>query len=104
MVAKAIRDQLFSLPPEERLLLAEDLWKSLVDEESVLLLSEEHRQILEERLREFEEHPDNALSWDEVKVDAQRAFAEHRRQRSTGEARASHELSDRVSTARSDRP
>ncbi len=78
MVAKAIRDQLFALPAAERLSLAEELWESLVDEAPSLVLSDDHRQILEERLRDHEANPHDIVSWDEVKADASLALAEHR--------------------------
>ncbi len=87
MVAKAIRDQLFALSPEERLSLAEELWESLIDEAPSLVLSDEHRLIFDERLRDHEANPHDVQSWDEVKVQASSALAEHRR-RAAGERKS----------------
>ncbi len=56
-----------NLSVSEKILLAEELWDSALNEESSVPLSEEHRKILEERLKGYELNPDAGSSWDVVK-------------------------------------
>ncbi|MDH5693374.1 MAG: addiction module protein [Gammaproteobacteria bacterium] len=56
-----------SLTASEKILLAEELWDSALSEESEIPLSEEHKKILEERLKSFELNPNAGSSWDVVK-------------------------------------
>lgn len=46
--------KLQDLPLEERLKLVEDLWDSIAAEEQRLPLTEEQRQLLDERLDQYE--------------------------------------------------
>ena len=62
-------DELRQLSVEDRLQLIEDVWASLEADEDTIEVPEWHKQILDERLAEFERHPDEGQSWDEVKAD-----------------------------------
>lgn len=54
--------ELLALPLEERVEVAEALWRSIEDEP----IPEWQKQLLDERLREAEENPDAFVSWEEV--------------------------------------
>ncbi|MDH5547961.1 MAG: addiction module protein [Gammaproteobacteria bacterium] len=56
-----------NLSAAEKMLLAEELWDSALEDESSIPLSDEHRKILEERLKAYELNPNSGSSWDEVK-------------------------------------
>ena len=56
-----------NLSASEKMLLAEELWDSALEDESSIPLSDEHRKILEERLKAYELNPDSGSSWDVVK-------------------------------------
>ena len=56
-----------NLSASEKIFLAEELWDSALNEESSVSLSEEHRKILEERLKAYELNPNAGSSWDVVK-------------------------------------
>lgn len=54
----------------ERLELVEDLWDSIAQDADLdtLPLSEEDKQLLDERLAEHEKDPDPGSTWDDVKA------------------------------------
>lgn len=56
-----------NLSASEKILLAEELWDSALSEESSIPIPEEHKKILEERLKAYELNPDVGSSWDVVK-------------------------------------
>jgi len=58
---------LFKLPAEERLQLAEELWESVAIEQEQSPVSDQVAQILRERWAEHEANPDSAVPWEEVK-------------------------------------
>lgn len=66
-----------ALPPElarmssaEKLDLIGLLWRSIPEEE--VPIPEYHRQVIAERLAEFEADPDEGQSWEEVKAELER--------------------------------
>ena len=67
MVSKATRDELLRLSPTQRLLIAQDLWDSVIDQPDALALSEEQRAVLDERLAAYESDPQAGSSWQEVR-------------------------------------
>lgn len=56
-----------NLSAPEKMLLAEELWDSALNEESSVPLSDEHKKILDQRLVAYELNPDTGSSWDVVK-------------------------------------
>jgi putative addiction module component (TIGR02574 family) len=60
------RTEIEQLSPEDRLRLIEDVWETLESVPGSLNLSEEHREILDQRHAELERNPDSTLSWDNV--------------------------------------
>jgi putative addiction module component (TIGR02574 family) len=61
------RTEIEALSPDERLRLIEDVWETLEAEPGSLGLSDEHRDVVEERLRELERNPGATMSWDEMR-------------------------------------
>ncbi|MDZ4791780.1 MAG: addiction module protein [Hyphomicrobiales bacterium] len=61
-------DELRAMSIEERLQLLDDIWATL-DEREVAAgpATAREKQILDERLKAFEENPQDTLTWDEVK-------------------------------------
>ncbi len=57
-----------SLTTSERILLAEALWDSVVDEGTEVELTEAQRTELDRRLAAFETDQDSGSSWTEVKA------------------------------------
>ena len=55
------------LSDSEKLLLINELWDSLAEGKDTLPVPESHKRILDERLREHEENPDEGSSWEEVR-------------------------------------
>lgn len=62
---------LLDLPPEERLEIAQALWESVEPEDEVRFLSipEWQRRILDERLADLRDHPEDEQTWEEVKTE-----------------------------------
>lgn len=65
-MTKALIQTLLALPLEERAEVAEMLWKSIEQEP----LPEWQKRLLDERLRDADQHPDAFVSWEEVEAEA----------------------------------
>ena len=68
---KADFQKLLELPAAERIELAQMLWDSLEPEEETgfLVIPRWQRQILDERIADFERHPEDEQAWEEVKAE-----------------------------------
>lgn len=73
MTKTEAKEVLFSLPVEERLELAQELWESLGEELEALPLTQEHRELLEARLDAYLANPEDVLTWSEIKAQLQTA-------------------------------
>lgn len=60
--------EILKLPVEERLRLVELIWDSIAESNAALPLTDAQRAELERRLAEHEAHPDDVISWDDVKA------------------------------------
>lgn len=69
MVAQNLIDNLLALPADERLELAEKLWDSLRDTVQAMPLTDEQKAMLDERLLDMEQHPDDEIPWEQVEAD-----------------------------------
>lgn len=69
MTTDALRKELFKLTAAERLELVEELWDSIAAEQESepIPLTAVQREELERRRREFDEHPERARPWEEVR-------------------------------------
>lgn len=59
--------EILQLSVSERLQIVEDIWDSIASEANDLPLSVELRAELDRRLEEFEDNPDEGISWAELK-------------------------------------
>lgn len=55
------------LSQSERILLAEQLWDSVADNQDSLEVTASQKKILEERLTAYKKSPNEGSSWEEVK-------------------------------------
>jgi len=56
------------LSVEERLALVEELWDSIAEDSAAVPLTDAQRTELDRRLAEHEAHPDDVVSWEDVKA------------------------------------
>ena len=56
------------LSVEERLALVEELWDSIAEGSAAVPLTDAQRAELDRRLADHEAHPDDVVSWDDVKA------------------------------------
>jgi putative addiction module component (TIGR02574 family) len=59
-------DDIKALSVEERLELIERIWDTLTETPDQIPLPDWHRELLDERLREFEKAPDAGSPWEDV--------------------------------------
>jgi len=62
---KKINIQLLS--QSERIMLAEELWDSVAEDQDNLEVTDSQKKILEERLAAYQASPEEGTSWEEVK-------------------------------------
>jgi len=55
------------LSPPERIILAEELWDSIAENQDTLEVTEAQKSILDQRLRAYEKSPNEGSSWEEVR-------------------------------------
>jgi putative addiction module component (TIGR02574 family) len=55
----------YSIP--ERVAMIGEIWDSMVDEAGVVPLTDEQKKILDQRIAESEEFPDDVVPWSEIK-------------------------------------
>ena len=60
-------DEIKLLDISERIILVEEIWDSIAEEQGSLVLSEYEKKILDERLLSLKENPKKLMSWDEIK-------------------------------------
>ena len=65
-MTKILKD-ILNLSVSERILMVEAIWDSIPENETELVLSDESRQILDDRLENHMINPTEGSSWDEVK-------------------------------------
>jgi len=60
-------DKIKELDITERIMLVEDIWDSIAQEQDKVKLSDYEKQILDQRLKAHGKNPDNLISWDQIK-------------------------------------
>ena len=58
---------ILKLSIDERIHLVQTIWDSIATDTEASEISEEHKEILDERLMAHKNNPDDVLSWGEVK-------------------------------------
>ena len=61
-------DEIKTLDVSERIILVEEIWDSIAQEQDSLVLSDYEKQVLDARLASLDENPDMLLSWDDIKT------------------------------------
>ena len=64
---KTVPPEFESLPVEERIRYVQHLWDYIVTGSQSVPVPEEHKRILDERLKDYKEHPDSGRPWEEVR-------------------------------------
>ena len=55
------------LSQSERILLAEELWDSVAQNQDILEVTDSQKKLLDERLAAYKASPEEGFSWEEVK-------------------------------------
>lgn len=58
---------ILKLSVDDRIHLVQTIWDSIAADTEVSEISEEHKQLLDERLEAHKNNPNDVVSWDEVK-------------------------------------
>jgi putative addiction module component (TIGR02574 family) len=62
------------LPPEDKIRLVQDLWDQIAQEIARMPLAESQRRLLDERLADEENNPDDVEPWTKAKDDILRGL------------------------------
>jgi len=60
-------DEIKQLDISERILLVEEIWDSIAQEQEHVGLSVYEKEVLDARLAAYKENSDQLISWDEIK-------------------------------------
>lgn len=69
MSAQTITESFRKLSLPEKIRLLQELWDDIADESSSRPLSESQRMLLNERLRQHDQNPEDVEPWDKVRND-----------------------------------
>ncbi|MFK7790751.1 MAG: addiction module protein [Phycisphaeraceae bacterium] len=67
MQATRLLDEIRQLPAKDRLELLNKLWAELGESDSVAPLTPAQRQVLDERIKEHEDNPDQVVPWEQAR-------------------------------------
>ena len=70
MDTQPIIQQFRKLDPRAKLHLLEQLWEEVAADPDRIPLTDEQRELLDERLRQHEENPEDVVDWEDVKKEA----------------------------------
>ncbi len=59
------------LSQSERILLAEQLWDSITDDQDTIEVTDPQKKILQQRLAAYKASPNEGTSWEQVKKEMQ---------------------------------
>lgn len=69
MITQPIIESFRKLPAGEKIRLLQELWDEVAEEAARTPLSESHRQLLDERLQQHSDSPDDVEPWEKVRDD-----------------------------------
>jgi putative addiction module component (TIGR02574 family) len=69
LISQSITESFRKLSADDKIRLLEELWSEVAEEYAAMPLSEPLRQLLDERLQQHSDNPDDVESWDEVRGD-----------------------------------
>ena len=55
------------LPAAERIILLQDIWESLVDEQAIPDLTDSQKRDLDRRIADLDANPGDVLTWEQIK-------------------------------------
>jgi putative addiction module component (TIGR02574 family) len=64
---KALLKELSQLNKSEKLILVEALWDSIASDPSDVEIPKHHKEIIEERLKSFDQDKESGTSWEEIR-------------------------------------
>lgn len=64
---QSIRDRIKKLSVSERILLAEDIWDSIAEENKTFELTSAQKEELDKRLEALKQNPNTGRSWEEIR-------------------------------------
>ena len=70
-MSKANKIDIQELSQSERILLAEQLWDSITDDQDTLEVTDAQMKILQQRLAAYKASPNEGTSWEQVKKEMQ---------------------------------
>ena len=68
------REDILKLPVEERLELVSLIWDSIADDAQGMPLSDAEKRLIDDRVRDMDENPDDSISWSEARESLLRKF------------------------------
>lgn len=68
MDANALLAEANKLPVDDRIRLVQDIWDGIAEEPGGFRLSDAQKRELERRIADADAHPDDVLTWEEVKA------------------------------------
>ena len=66
-MATDLSSEISAMSIPDRIQLVEQIWNSIVDEQANIPLSDAQRAELDRRMADYESHPDDGDSWENVK-------------------------------------
>jgi putative addiction module component (TIGR02574 family) len=60
--------ELKALTPDEKLMLAGELWEELASDPSAFPPRADHIKVIEERLEHYRQNPNDTVAWEELKA------------------------------------
>lgn len=72
MANQPIIENFRKLPSAEKIRLVQELWDEIAEEAARLPLTESQRRLLDERIQQHEENPDDVEAWDKARDDVLR--------------------------------
>ena len=60
--------KILKLSVDERIHLVQTIWDSIAIETEIFDISNEHKKIIDERLKAHKKNPNDVVSWEEVKT------------------------------------
>jgi putative addiction module component (TIGR02574 family) len=70
-MSTAKKIDIHELSQSERILLAEELWDSIAEDQDTLEVTASQKKILEDRLAAYRASPNEGSSWEDVKKEMQ---------------------------------
>jgi putative addiction module component (TIGR02574 family) len=70
-MSTAYKMDIQELSQSERILLAEQLWDSIADNQDTIEVTDSQKKILQQRLAAYKASPNEGTSWEQVKEEMQ---------------------------------